>query len=55
MVREEISNIIKKISGNDCQLTFPERDEHGDLTTNLAMIQTGKKPREYAEDSWRRK
>ncbi|MEK7526161.1 MAG: arginine--tRNA ligase [Patescibacteria group bacterium] len=54
MIRNKIIEELKRITGaNDIQLSFPEREEHGDFTTNVALVAAkdkGKNPREYAHE-----
>jgi len=54
MVRGQLLKVLKDLSGEkEIHLEFPERQEHGDYTTNIAMIMAKKEdknPREYAQE-----
>ncbi len=53
MIKDKIIEELKKITGiNDIQLAFTDRDEHGDYTSNIAMVgakEQGKNPKDYAQ------
>jgi arginyl-tRNA synthetase len=52
MLKEELQKLIEKAAGSPAALEHPENLEHGDYSTNVALIlaqKLGKNPREVAE------
>jgi arginyl-tRNA synthetase len=51
MIKQEILDTLKRITGNEANIEFPEREEHGDYSTNYALKEAkGKKPKKFAEE-----
>ena len=54
MIREQIIDAIKSASGEkEIHLEFPENEEHGDYSTNLALVlatKDKKNPKEFAKE-----